>query len=177
MIITSTNLEQLVLQYGICEKRLIDEFSLRLQMGTSYYEPLPADRPLVFGSHPEPATLFTARLPVQQHLSLKAGQCAITCTKHRYKIPEDYFGLVQTKGTLARLFVSATCNDGQIEPGFNGFITLELINHSPWEVHIPISADIAQMYLFKCASPAERPYSGRYSDAAKEGPTIAVFDR
>jgi dCTP deaminase len=177
MVITSLNLEQLVTQYSICEKRLVDDYSIRLQMGTSYYEPLPHEGPIVYGSHPEPASVFSERKPVQQHLVLTPGKAVITTSKHRYKMPVDYFGLVQTKGTLARLFVSTTCNDGQIEPGFDGYITLEIVNHSPWTIHIPIASDIAQMYLFKCASPAERPYSGRYSAAAKEGPTIPVFDR
>lgn len=177
MLVTSTNLEQLVVQYAICDKRLVDDYSVRLQMGTTYYEPRAYAEPIVYDSHPEPASLFSERKHVQQHLVLPAGKAVITTTKHRYKMPIDYFGLVQTKGTLARLFVSTTCNDGQIEPGFDGFITLELVNHSPWTIHIPISSDVAQMYLFKCASPADKPYNGRYSSAAKDGPTIAVFER
>ena len=176
-MITSLNLEQLAAQYDICNKILVDDYSIRLQLGTSYYEPLANQDPVVYGSHPEPSSLFSEKKQIRQHLTLHAGKSVITATKHQYKIPLDYFGLVQTKGTLARLFVSTTCNDGQIEPGFDGFITLELINHSPWTIHIPIASDIAQMYLFKCASPAQKPYSGRYATIAKQGPTIAVFER
>lgn len=176
MVVTSVNLEQLVLQYSICDKRLVDDYSIRLQMGTSYYEPIPHAEPIVYGSHPEPASVFSERKTVQQHLALGPGMAVITTTRHRYKIPLDYFGLVQTKGTLARLFVSTTCNDGQIEPGFDGYITLEIVNHSRWTIHIPIGSDVGQMYLFKCTSPAEKPYSGRYCTTAKNGPTIPVFD-
>lgn len=177
MIITSLNLEQLTTQYDICDKRLIDDYSLRLQLGNSYYEPIPHNDPVVYGSHPEPTNLFSEKRKIRQQLELRPGQSVITATKHQYRIPLDYFGLVQTKGTLARLFVSATCNDGQIEPGFHGYITLELINQSPWLIHIPIGSDIAQMYVFKCASPAEKPYHGRYAEVAKDGPTLAVFER
>lgn len=176
MIITSLNLEQLTVQYEICRKELVDEYSLRLQLGTTYYEPLECKEPVVYGSHPEPASFFSKRKKIKQHISLAPGKSVITATKHKYKIPLDYFGLVQTKGTLARLFVSTTCNDGQIEPGFDGYITLELVNHSPWTINIPIASDIAQMYLFKCASPAKNPYNGRYSSLAKQGPTLAVFE-
>ncbi|WP_447803661.1 dCTP deaminase domain-containing protein [Pseudomonas serbica] len=177
MITIDRNLEQLASQYEICDKSLFDEFSLKIQLGHSYYEPLTsaADQRLVYGSHPEPMTLFSECKNIPQNLVLKAGQQVITSSKHLYKIPLDYFGLVQTKGTLARLFVQVTCNDGQVEPGFDGYVTLEIINMSPWTIEIPAGSDIAQIYLIKCSSSAIQAYHGRYADEAKKGPTLAVF--
>ena len=177
MIVIDKNLEHLVAQYSVCEKTLFDEFSLKIQLGHTYYEPkpLPVSESIVYGSHPSPSTVFSEQKEIQQNLVLKPGEQVITCSKHRYKIPLDYFGLVQTKGTLARLFVQVTCNDGQVEPGFDGYITLEIINMSPWTIEIPAVSDIAQLYLMKCSSTASKPYHGRYMDAAKEGPTLAVF--
>ncbi|WP_197714110.1 dCTP deaminase domain-containing protein [Ferriphaselus amnicola] len=131
----------------------------------------------MYESHPSPSTIFSDREEIQQNLTLKPGQQVISCSKHKYKIPLDYFGLVQTKGTLARLFVSATCNDGQVEPGFDGYVTLEIINNSPWEIDIPVGSDVAQLYLVKCASPASKAYHGRYAEKSKEGPTIPIFKK
>ncbi len=87
-------------------------------------------------------------------------------------MPVEYFGLVQTKGSLARLFISATCNDGQIEPGFKGKITLELANFGNAEIQIPLGETIAQMFLFRCTT-AAKPYAGRYQNA--DEPTLATF--
>lgn len=177
MIIIDKNLEHLVAQYSVCEKTLFDEFSLKIQLGYTYYEPktLPASGSIVYGSHPDPSIVFSEQKEIRQNLVLKPGDKVITCSKHQYKIPLDYFGFVQTKGTLARLFVQVTCNDGQVEPGFDGHITLEIINMSPWTIEIPAISDIAQLYLIKCSSTASKPYHGRYMKAAKEGPTLAVF--
>ncbi|MDP1979479.1 hypothetical protein [Undibacterium sp.] len=176
MIIIEKNLEQLTQQYGICDRSLVDDFSLKVQLGNHCYRPKIYDKPVVFGLLPNPTDIFHEKETLQQNLVLKPGEQLITCSKHIYKIPLDYFGLLQTKGTLARLFVVASCNDGQIEPGFEGYITFELVNHSPWVIEIPSGSDIAQMYLIKCSSPAENAYKGRYSEVAKQGATIPIFN-
>lgn len=175
MIVIDKNLEQLTSQLEICDAFLVDDFSLKIQLGKSYYRPKKIKEPIVYGMHPQPSTLFTEKRTIKQNLKLAPGEQIITCSNHKYKLPLDYFGLVQTKGTLARLFVEATCNDGQIEPGFEGFITLEIINNSPWTIELPVGSEIAQMYLIKCSSPASKAYNGRYALLAKEGPTLAVY--
>lgn len=178
MIVVDKNLEQLTSQYSICDASLVDDYSLKIQMGCYYYEPqAPYTEKIVYESHPDPSTLFSKRNDIKQNLTLHPGKQVIACSKHIYKIPLDYFGLVQTKGTLARLFVSATCNDGQVEPGFDGYVTLEIINLSPWEIAIPVGSDIAQLYLVKCSSPASKAYHGRYAEKSKEGPTVAIFKK
>jgi deoxycytidine triphosphate deaminase len=179
MIVIEKNLEQLAAQHSICDKSLIDDFSIKVQMGSYFYEVKVenAGKKIVYGSHPDPSQLFSEKQEVAQNLSLESGARIITCSKHKYSIPLDYFGLIQTKGTLARLFVQATCNDGQVEPGFEGFVTLEIINLSPWTIEIPVGSDIAQLYLIKCSSPAEKPYNGRYVHKSKDGPTLAIFNK
>ena len=179
MIVIEKNLEHLAAQYSICEKTLVDDFSLKIQMGSHYYEPKDTcdAKNIVYGSHPDPASIFQEKKEIAQNLILKPGGQVIACSKHKYTIPLDYFGLVQTKGTLARLFVLATCNDGQVEPGFDGYVTLEIVNMSPWTIEIPVGSDIAQMYLIKCSSPASQPYHGRYASKSKEGPTVAIFSK
>lgn len=175
MIVIEKGLEQLSEQYSICERLLIDEYSLKIQLGESYYVPMPQVKSVVYGVHPAPKNIFSQKLTAKQNLVLEPGAQVIACSKHIYKIPIDYLGIVQTKGTLARLFVQATCNDGQVEPGFNGYITLEFVNLSPWVVEIPVGSEVAQLYLMKCSSPAQKAYSGRYAEMALKGPTIPIY--
>lgn len=175
MITIERNLEQLAAQYEICNRDLVDHFSLKIKLGRKYFEPHIKGGKVVYGSDPDPSTIFSEEKTAKQNLALSPGAQVIACSKDVYKMPLDYFGLVQTKGTLARLFVSTTCNDGQIEPGFSGHITLELINHSPWTIELPVGSEVAQLYIIKCSSKAALPYSGRYADKSKEGPTLAIF--
>lgn len=175
MVIISENLRALVDQYKVCKIDLVDEFSLKVKLGNKSYSPIPSQDTVVYGSHPNPATLFNKISSIQQNLTLTPGEKYLACTQDIYTIPSDYFGLVQTKGTLARLFVAITCNDGQVEPGFKGHITLEIINNSPWTVDLPVGSDIGQMYLFKCSMSAEKPYDGRYAEPSLNGPTLPIF--
>lgn len=175
MIVIEKGLEQLSEQYSICDRFLVDEYSLKIQLGENYYLPEPQLGNVVYGAHPDPKHIFSEKQIAKQNLVLQPGAQVIACSKHIYKIPVDYLGIVQTKGTLARLFVQATCNDGQVEPGFHGYITLELVNLSPWVVEIPVGIDVAQLYLMKCSSPAQKAYSGRYAEMALKGPTIPIY--
>jgi deoxycytidine triphosphate deaminase len=177
VIVVEKNLERLVGQFGICDQSLFDGFSLRVSQGNFYFSPIESSvgQKVIYGRSPQVSGLFSEKKEIEQNLILAPGAKVISCSKDMYKMPLGYFGLLQTKGTLARLFVQATCNDGQVEPGFHGYITLEIINMSPWSIEIPVGSDIAQLYLIKCSSEAESGYNGRYAEEAKKGPTLPIF--
>lgn len=177
MIIIDKNLEQLAEQYSICDKGLIDDFSLRIKIGPKIYRAnsTVVQRVIYGGPAQNTSELFEACETVAQNITLSPGASVLAASQHTYRMPLDYIGLVQTKGTLARLFVQVTCNDGQVEPGFDGYITLEIVNLSPWVIDIPVGSEVAQLYLMKCSSLTNKPYNGRYADEAKKGPTLPVF--
>lgn len=176
MVVIDKNLEQLSDQYGICDKSLVDNFSLRIKIGPKIYRPDAANSSkVIYGSAQDTKSLFSECEIVNQNITLKPGDAVLACSQHVFKMPLDYIGLVQTKGTLARLFVQVTCNDGQIEPGFEGFITLEVVNLSPWEIDLPVGSEVAQLYLMKCSSLSDSPYNGRYASPSKSGPTLPIF--
>jgi len=109
-------------------------------------------------------------------LTIEPGKQVLAASDGIFKMPLGYFGIVQTKGTLARLFVTATCNDGQVEPGFDGFITLEIVNLSPWKISIPLKETVAQLFIFKCSSTITKKYQGRYANTSRLGPTLPIFE-
>lgn len=85
-------------------------------------------------------------------------------------MPAGYFGLLQTKGSLARLFVSLTCTDGQVEPGYKGKITFEVCNHSLFNINIKPKQKVGQLFIFKTSTKDVKLYNGKYQDA--QGPTF-----
>jgi dCTP deaminase len=176
MLIVGKNLSELARHHEVCDLQLVEEFSIKIRLGRDYFRPKTdtAD-PVVYEVHPNPSALFTEKQTIVQNLSLAPNDCVIACSYSAYKIPLDHFGFVQTKGTLARMFVQATCNDGQIEPGFEGHITLEIVNLSPWTVELPRNSEIAQLFLIKTSTPVQLGYRGRYCGGAKTGPTLPIF--
>lgn len=98
-------------------------------------------------------------------LLIRPRSAVLGCSSERLNFPMGYFGLLQTKGSLARLFVSVNCADGQIEGGFVGKITFEIVNHSEYTIAIEPLQAVAQLFVFKTSSRYASPYNGRYQNA------------
>jgi deoxycytidine triphosphate deaminase len=182
MLIIDKNLRGLVSQHSICDDTLVEDFCLSIRLGSDVFLPKKAGAngeliDVTYGHSPNPASLFHEKKKIDQNLCLAPREVAIASSDAIYKIPRNYFGLVQTKGTLARMFVSITCSDGQIEPGFNGKITLEIVNLSPWNIRIPVFSEVGQLYLIKCSSEIQKGYHGRYEKESKNGPTIPIWEK
>ena len=107
-------------------------------------------------------------------LVLSPRQAVLACSKEFVKMPKGYMGLLQTKGSLARLFISVHCSDGQVEPGFEGRVTFEICNMGNATVKILNGAPIAQMFIFKTSS-NKVAYNGKYCHSQK--PTISYQDK
>lgn len=133
------------------------------------YEPKKNSDPILYDHH-DYAELFEKKTLPHSGLTLKPGSAFLVCSHEPYRIPMGYFGQVQTKGSLARLFVTTHMSDPQIDPGFKGRITLELVNLGPFTITIPINTVIAHLYIWKCSTTNSKPYDGRYNNATE--PTI-----
>jgi dCTP deaminase len=117
-----------------------------------------------------PSTLPTRPIPLNADnaVILTPGASLLACTEEEVDIPHDLIGWVFTKGNVARGFLSAHVCDGQIDPGYAGKITLELLNHGPLTVALRPGMAIANLYLMKLTS-ATSGYEGRFWGST--GPT------
>ena len=97
---------------------------------------------------------------------LKPGQAILACSNESVKIPAGYIGFLQTKGSLARLFITVHCCDGQIEPGFEGRVTFELCNIGNLNVKLLPNSPVAQLFIFKTSSDKSK-YNGKYNNSDK----------
>lgn len=163
MIIVGENLKSLIKQFNICDESLFDETGINVELGNVFYFPVYKKNaePIVYGTM-NVNGYFEKKIINGGTLDLKPRDSILACSKAPIKMPMGYMGLIQTKGSLARLFVAATCNDAQVDPGFEGKITLEIINYSKFDISIPLGAKVAQIYIIKCSTDNSSPYNGRY---------------
>lgn len=176
MLIVGKNLDGLVRRYSICDVNLVDQFSLKMKIDRQVRRMKPAANTpavVIYGHAMNSAELFCELEKCDQNIILPPQEKLLACSETVYTMPPGYFGLIQTKGTLARLFVSCTCNDGQVEPGYSGKITLEVINNSNYQVELPVGAEVAQIFIFQCSGDADGVYAGKYQGA--KDPTLPVF--
>lgn len=88
----------------------------------------------------------------------------------KFNIPNDVMGVVYDKSSWARRGLSVFCT--VIEPGWRGFLTLELKNMSNDPIVIPEGCPIAQVVFHRLDQECEKPYNGKYQDQQR-GPQNA----
>lgn len=89
---------------------------------------------------------------------------ALASTIERFQMPVDLVAIVHDKSSWARRGLSVF--NTVVEPGWNGWLTLELVYHGWKPLHIPRGAGIAQVIFHQIANPAQ--YAGKYQDQPNE---------
>lgn len=100
---------------------------------------------------------------------IKKGRFTLASAMEEFDMPDNLVGVVHDKSTWARRGLSVF--NTVIEPGWRGFLTLELVYHGNEPLTIPAGAGIAQV-LFHQISDSAR-YRGRYQNQA-DHPVAAI---
>lgn len=95
---------------------------------------------------------------------LAPGEFLLAAALEKFHMPGDLLGLVHDKSTWARRGLSVF--NTVIEPGWRGFLTLELINHGPNTIHLQAGQGIAQVVFHRLDNATDSPYpeDGKYQD-------------
>lgn len=98
----------------------------------------------------------------KQSARLVPGQFILLSSVERFQMPNNVIAFVHDKSTWARRGIAV--QNTVIEPGWNGFLTMELTNHGTHVVEIEAGDPIAQIVFHWTDKPVEKPYSGKYQD-------------
>jgi dCTP deaminase len=104
--------------------------------------------------------------------NLFPGEFMLGATLERFFMPYDVLGVVHDKSTWARQGLAL--QNTVIEPGWRGFLTLEITNHGRARIALRRGVPIAQVVFHKLDAPASVPYAGRYQNQ-EAGPQRARF--
>lgn len=88
------------------------------------------------------------------------GRFALASSMEEFQMPNDLVGMVADKSTWARRGLSVF--NTVIEPGWEGFLTLELVYHGNGELLIPAGSGIAQVIFHETAVSSQ--YNGKYQN-------------
>jgi dCTP deaminase len=109
---------------------------------------------------------------IAEDLTLPPGSFSLASTLERFNTPLDVLGIVHDKSTWARRGLA--CQNTVIEPGWEGFLTLELTNHSNEPLLVKRGDPICQIVYHKLDQPV-RGYTGKYQGQPAE-PTPARYE-
>ena len=102
---------------------------------------------------------------IKQPVILPPGGFTLASSVEQFRMPLSVTGIVHDKSTWARRGLSVF--NTVIEPGWMGFLTLELVNHSAEPLMIDEGSPIAQV-IFHRLERSTHGYSGKYHNQDDE---------
>lgn len=135
-------------------------YDIRLKQSVSFYPPL---------YHIDGSMVRGPNFILDGGVTTNGNHCLASAIEE-FNIPNDMAAIVHDKSTWARQGLSVF--NTVLEPGWFGFLTLELVFHGSEPLYIPAGAGIAQV-LFHATSD-ERAYTGKYQ-AQEDRPVHAIM--
>lgn len=102
--------------------------------------------------------------PILRQTKYIKGRFCLASGMEEFQMPDTLGAIGHDKSTWARLGVQVF--NTVIEPGWNGFLTIELVFNGEERVHIPAGTGIMQVIFHRPLHPAT--YVGKYQDQANE---------
>lgn len=164
MILSAQTIRQLSRDHGLLEPCLERGVSNGLSFGLG-----PAGYDLSLDLGDEYITSFEGGLVKM----LRPQEFFLVAAIEKFKMPANLVGRVCDKSTLARQGLSVF--NTVIEPGWEGFLTLELVNHSKDTILLRQGMGIAQVLFEVLDAPTDSPYGGKYQ-YQEPGPQGARFE-
>lgn len=114
-------------------------------------------------------------LRIEENVELKPGEFKLASCIEHFQMPLTLLGVVHDKSTWARLGLCV--QNTVIEPGWRGFLTIELTNHhSRNTIKIIKGTPICQVVFHRLDHITDLPYDGKYQDQAK-GAQEAILEK
>ena len=102
-------------------------------------------------------------------ITISPGQSILGCTNEITYCPNYLTSRVEGKSTLGRIFLAIHVTAGVSDGGWEGQITLEIVNHSPWGIKLWDNMPIAQVSYFMLDSECEVPYGSKKLNSHYKG--------
>lgn len=109
---------------------------------------------------------------VAESFTLAEGQFKLASSVEEFFMPKNVAGVLKDKSSWARVGLSVF--NTFVDPGFLGYLTLELVNHGPSPLRIKAGDSIAQV-IFQFTDRPTEGYKGKYN-RQEAGPQKARYE-
>ncbi len=104
------------------------------------------------------------------------NEFVLGCTREKFKLPNDIAGKLEGRSSLGRLGLIVHATAGYVDPGFEGWLTLEISNLSKLPIRIYSGMRIAQICFYQMSSEVLAPYGSKKLGSkyqGQKGPTAS----
>lgn len=102
---------------------------------------------------------------IAEDIIVPVGKGVLASSMEHFRLPDDVQGRLCDKSSWARKMLAV--QNTVLEPGWYGYLTLELSNHGEKPIEIVKGSPIAQLVFHQLDEPTELPYTGKYQDQPK----------
>jgi dCTP deaminase len=134
--------------------------------------------PFIDVMNEQPDLTELVEVPDGEPFILHPGEFVLGSTLERVTLPDDLVARLEGKSSLGRLGLLIHSTAGYVDPGWDGYLTLELSNVANLPITIYPGMKIGQISFFRLTTPAEVPYgstSTRSKYQGQRGPTASRF--
>lgn len=136
----------------------------------AYVQPASIDLTLgdrvLLNNHPGPGGVWTEdywhERQIYGSLAIAPGEFVLAHTAEVIRLPATLAGQLSGRSSVGRRGLAVHVTAGWVDPGFEGQLTLEIVNHAAWEAILRPGERIAQLVLLELTAPCQQPYQGRY---------------
>jgi dCTP deaminase len=117
-------------------------------------------------------------VPAGEAFILHPGEFVLGSTLERVRLPDDMVARLEGKSSLGRLGLLIHSTAGYVDPGWDGYLTLELSNVANLPITIYPGMKIGQISFFRLTTAADVPYGSegtRSKYQGQRGPTASRF--
>lgn len=119
-------------------------------------------------SKPLPKGLYT-EVDITDGYTIYPSQFILAVTIERVHVPSTMVGRIEGKSSIGRLGLTAHITAGYLDPGFQGCVTLEMVNFFTRPIRLHPGKLIAQIGFEWMSSPCDHPYGSSKLDSHYQG--------
>ncbi len=91
-------------------------------------------------------------------ITIRPGTAVMGRIYERFRIPPGYAGKIEGRSSFARLGLMVHCTGDFINPGWEGYMPLQLFNAGPYPIRITPHLSVCQLMLIPLSSASDRTY-------------------
>jgi dCTP deaminase len=121
--------------------------------------------------HDTAALTEVVELRPGQPFFLRPLEFALGVTVEHIEVPDDLVARLDGKSSLGRVGLLIHATAGLVDPGWQGRLTLELMNLAPFPITLFAGMKIGQISFIQMTSPVDNPYGGGTLASKYQGDT------
>ncbi len=108
-------------------------------------------------------------VPTNGRFILHPGEFVLGATYERIRLADDLVARLEGKSSLGRIGLLIHSTAGFVDPGFDGYLTLELANVANLPIAIYPQMLIGQVSFLQLSTPADNPYGSLTAGSKYQG--------